>query len=95
MKAFRQRPDIPELPLGILHDAAGHAMPDADRRQALTLVRERLAFFDCDSRRQFYSGLIAELEAERRRLEEVPSNDRGAWTCGICGFRGYWHGLHC
>lgn len=25
-------------------------------------------------------------------MKAQPSNDPGAWTCGACGFRGFWSG---
>jgi hypothetical protein len=25
----------------------------------------------------------------------VASSERGAWTCRVCGFRGFWAGTHC
>jgi hypothetical protein len=28
--------------------------------------------------------------------DEQPSNEPGAWTCKVCGFRGFWRGgAHC
>lgn len=45
--------------------------------------------------------LEPEKKPARRRRRVVadnvqPSNELGAWRCGLCGFRGFWRGgVHC
>lgn len=35
-----------------------------------------------------------ELEAEVLAVQWA-QHDRGKWRCSLCGFRGYWSGMHC
>jgi hypothetical protein len=32
---------------------------------------------------------------QARGAAPIPSDDRGAWICRKCGFRGFWSGVHC
>lgn len=36
--------------------------------------------------------MLAELDGAADTPGGTPSDDRGAWTCGLCGFRGFWYG---
>lgn len=36
--------------------------------------------------------LLLELDGAAYPPGGIASDDRGAWTCGLCGFRGFWFG---